>query len=144
MVGRWGGQVTAKQMSLDLGIPLSRVRSYAQHWGLSFCKHGATPRYQVEVALRASTSVVGGPSTLFEEARAQQILPPELVYYRRAVPVFEALMLDKLKVTLKGLLEEYTLESVQDLWENSYALKAPWGTGDEEELRTSELLDSLC
>jgi hypothetical protein len=138
-VGLWGGQKTAKEIGQLLGISKAAVFSYANYWGAKVLTRGCRRTYQVEVAINACATLQAEPRMPIPTlAREACILPPELVYYEKALVRFEDIVQESEGVTLDELVEEHTLEGLQGCWEDcKCVLKAPWGNDDEEDNRKS-------
>lgn len=114
MVGLWGGQKTAAEVSKIVKKSTRAVRSYAQARKLKLATRNNPARPQASIALEAFRCVGAFEKERNPVKQAAEwvgILPVEALYYRRAVPV----LCELLEEPADELLD-YSDDELQQLW----------------------------
>lgn len=113
MVGLWGGQKTAAEVSKIVKKPTRAVRSYAQARKLKLATRNDPARPQAAVALECHRvyNAHSGKWSSEEVARWVGVLPVEALYYERGIDA----LCDLIDETPDSLAE-YSDEQLQGLW----------------------------
>lgn len=138
MVGLWGGQKTAAEVSKIVGKNTRSVRSYAQAQGLRLATRFNPARPQAAVALEVHQTQSEGCSSK-EAAEQVGVLPVEALYYFRAVEALCELIEEP-----PESLAEHTDDELQQLWlQGGFRLYYP-RTPDEQATFPSEAAELLA